>query len=79
VAAPRPLSETRNVKDLSHHRRQRRHRSRNRPPGGRRRGRGHHDCTPFAHVWRIADGKLKRFDMYTDTLLVDRALRADRS
>lgn len=29
---------------------------------------------PFAHVWRIADGKLKRFDMYTDTLLVDRAL-----
>lgn len=30
---------------------------------------------PFAHVWRIADGKLKRFDMYTDTLLVDRALR----
>jgi ketosteroid isomerase-like protein len=33
---------------------------------------------PFAHVWRIADGKLKRFDMYTDTLLVDRALRQDR-
>ncbi|KPF77885.1 hypothetical protein IP88_05400 [alpha proteobacterium AAP81b] len=31
----------------------------------------------FAHVWRIADGKLKRFDMHTDTLLVDRALRAD--
>lgn len=31
---------------------------------------------PFAHVWRIADGKLQRFDMYTDTLLVDRALRA---
>jgi ketosteroid isomerase-like protein len=31
---------------------------------------------PFAHVWRIADGKLKRFDMYTDTLLIDRALRA---
>jgi ketosteroid isomerase-like protein len=31
---------------------------------------------PFAHVWRVADGKLKRFDMYTDTLLVDRALRA---
>jgi uncharacterized protein len=23
---------------------------------------------PFAHVWRIADGKLARFDMYTDTL-----------
>lgn len=31
---------------------------------------------PFAHVWRIADGKLKSFAMYTDTLLVDRALRA---
>ena len=30
---------------------------------------------PFAHVWRVADGKLKRFDMYTDTLLFDRALR----
>ncbi len=32
---------------------------------------------PFAHVWRVADGKLKRFDMYTDTFLVDRALRVD--
>ncbi|QCI78777.1 DUF4440 domain-containing protein [Hankyongella ginsenosidimutans] len=31
---------------------------------------------PFAHVWRVADGKLKRFNMYTDTLLVDRALRS---
>jgi ketosteroid isomerase-like protein len=31
--------------------------------------------SPFAHVWRVADGKLKRFDMYADTLLVDRALR----
>ena len=31
---------------------------------------------PFAHVWRVADGKLQRFDMYTDTLLVYRALRA---
>ena len=31
---------------------------------------------PFAHVWRVADGKLQRFDMYTDTLLVDRASRA---
>jgi ketosteroid isomerase-like protein len=31
---------------------------------------------PFAHVWRVAGGKLKRFDMYTDTLIVDRALRA---
>jgi len=31
---------------------------------------------PFAHVWRVTDGKLKRFDMYTDTLLVARAMQA---
>lgn len=30
---------------------------------------------PFAHVWRIADGKLQRFDMYTDTLLIARAMQ----
>ena len=30
---------------------------------------------PFAHVWRVGDGKLKRFEMYTDTLLVARALQ----
>jgi len=30
---------------------------------------------PFAHVWRVADGKLARFDMYTDTLLVHRAMK----
>ena len=29
---------------------------------------------PFAHVWQVADGKLARFDMYTDTLLVRRAM-----
>jgi len=29
---------------------------------------------PFAHVWRVADGKLQRFDMYTDTLLVAKAM-----
>jgi len=29
---------------------------------------------PFAHVWRVADGKLARFDMYTDTLVVRRAM-----
>ena len=29
---------------------------------------------PFAHVWRVADGKLARFDMYTDTFLVRRAM-----
>lgn len=30
---------------------------------------------PFAHVWLVLDDKLKCFNMYTDTLLVDRALR----
>src|SRR5215471_17312169 len=30
---------------------------------------------PFAHVWRVADGKLARFNMYTDTLLIDRAMQ----
>lgn len=30
---------------------------------------------PFAHVWQIADGKLKRFDMHTDTWLVRSAMR----
>ncbi len=30
---------------------------------------------PFAHVWQVADGKLKRFDMYADTLLVARAMQ----
>lgn len=29
---------------------------------------------PFAHRWECRDGKLQRFDMYTDTLLVSRAL-----
>jgi len=29
---------------------------------------------PFAHVWRVADGKLARFDMYRDTFLVRRAM-----
>lgn len=28
---------------------------------------------PFVHVWRVADGRCQRFDMYTDTLLIDRA------
>jgi uncharacterized protein len=30
---------------------------------------------PFAHVRRIADDGLARFDMYTDTLLVHRAMQ----
>ena len=29
---------------------------------------------PFAHVWQVADGKLARFNTYTDTLLVHRAM-----
>ena len=29
----------------------------------------------FAHVWRIKDGKAVRFIQYTDTLLVDKALK----
>ena len=31
---------------------------------------------PFAHRWDVRDGKLARFDMHTDTLLVDRAMHA---
>ena len=30
---------------------------------------------PFAHRWEVRDGRLARFDMFTDTLLVDRAMR----
>lgn len=30
----------------------------------------------FAHHWRTRDGKIARFDMYTDTALVQAALRA---
>jgi uncharacterized protein len=30
---------------------------------------------PFAHRWQIRDGKLVQFDMYTDTLLIHRAMR----
>jgi ketosteroid isomerase-like protein len=29
---------------------------------------------PFAHVWQVADHRLARFDMYTDTWLVRRAM-----
>jgi len=31
--------------------------------------------SPFAHIWRVVDGKLKRFNMYTDTLLIARAMQ----
>ncbi len=29
---------------------------------------------PFAHRWQVHGGKIVRFDMYTDTLLVHRAM-----
>jgi hypothetical protein len=29
---------------------------------------------PFAHVWQVADGKLARFYMYTDTWLIRRTM-----
>ena len=31
---------------------------------------------PFAHVWRVRDAKLARFDMYTDTLIIAQAMTA---
>lgn len=43
--------------------------------GGTNRASGRTLRAPFAHVWRIADGKLQGFAMYTDTLLVDRATK----
>ena len=42
---------------------------------GRNKATGKSIRVPFAHVWRVADDKLQRFDMFTDTLLVDRSLR----
>ena len=29
---------------------------------------------PFAHRWQVRDDKIARFDMYTDTLLIQRAM-----
>ena len=31
---------------------------------------------PFAHVWKVSEGKATRFVQYVDTLLVHRALQA---
>lgn len=31
----------------------------------------------FAHVWRLRDGKIHRFEQFTDTLLVARAMAGD--
>lgn len=33
---------------------------------------------PFAHRWVVRDGKIVRFNMYTDTLLVKRAMASCR-
>jgi ketosteroid isomerase-like protein len=44
--------------------------------GGTAKATGKTMKAPFAHVWRVADGKLKRFDMYADTLLIARAMQA---
>jgi uncharacterized protein len=33
-----------------------------------------HMRAAFAHVWHVKDGKLARFDMYTDTYLVRQAM-----
>jgi ketosteroid isomerase-like protein len=30
---------------------------------------------PFVHVWQVREGKLARFDMYTDTWLIRQALQ----
>ena len=35
---------------------------------------GKNMTVPFAHVWRIREGKVFKFDQYTDTLVVSRAL-----
>jgi len=31
--------------------------------------------SPFAHVWTVRDGKLAKFNMYTDTAKVLEALK----
>lgn len=41
---------------------------------GRSKATGKAMRAPFAHRWEVRDGKLARFDMYTDTLLVHRAM-----
>ncbi len=30
---------------------------------------------PFAHIWRVEDGRITRFDMYTDTKLIADAMQ----
>jgi ketosteroid isomerase-like protein len=31
-------------------------------------------CVVCAHPWRLPEGRIARFDMYTDTLLIARAM-----
>ena len=42
---------------------------------GRYKATGKKFSAPFAHVWTLRGGKVVRFRQYTDTLVVDRALR----
>lgn len=34
---------------------------------------------PFVHLWRVRDGQLQSFDMYTDTLVIRAAMQPDTS
>ena len=43
--------------------------------GGTAKATGRNLRAPFAHRWQVKDGKIVRFDMWTDTLLIDRAMR----
>lgn len=42
---------------------------------GRSKATGKRMKAPFVHRWECRDGKLQRFNMYTDTLLVHRAMQ----
>jgi len=42
---------------------------------GRFKATGRSMTAPFAHVWKVRDGRLARFDMYTDTAKVLEAIK----
>jgi ketosteroid isomerase-like protein len=42
---------------------------------GRSKATGKAMRAPFAHVWTVRDGKVAGFEMYTDTLLINRAMQ----
>lgn len=42
--------------------------------GGVNRASGRTLAAPFAHVWEVRDGRVTRFDQYTDTVLVREAM-----